>query len=51
MVQNIDTFLQVKQKHLNGRVVAWQRGKGLGGSTGINFLAYSKPSARDIDGM
>lgn len=37
------------QKHLDGRSVVWARGKGLGGSTGINFLCYSKPPARDID--
>lgn len=38
-----------KQKHLDGRSVTWQRGKGLGGSTAINFMGYSKPTTRDID--
>lgn len=37
------------QKHLGGRSVTWTRGKGLGGSTAINFMGYTKPPARDID--
>lgn len=26
------------------------RGRGLGGSTAINFMAYSKPPAEEVDG-
>ncbi|KIP10401.1 hypothetical protein PHLGIDRAFT_240805 [Phlebiopsis gigantea 11061_1 CR5-6] len=37
------------QEHVNGRQSGWHRGKGLGGSSGINFLCYTKPPARDID--
>lgn len=37
------------QEGLNGRSAPWARGKGLGGSSGINFLCYTKPPARDID--
>ncbi|GJE87488.1 GMC family oxidoreductase [Phanerochaete sordida] len=39
----------IKQKHVNDRESGWSRGKGLGGSSGINFLCYTKPPARDID--
>ncbi|KAI0072987.1 alcohol oxidase [Panus rudis PR-1116 ss-1] len=37
------------QKHVNGPVRPWYRGKGLGGSSGINFLCYTKPPAEEID--
>ncbi|GJE93556.1 GMC oxidoreductase [Phanerochaete sordida] len=37
------------QKHLDGRSVVWARGKGLGGSSGINFLLWTKPPAHDIN--
>ncbi|EKM48820.1 uncharacterized protein PHACADRAFT_202352 [Phanerochaete carnosa HHB-10118-sp] len=42
-------YNSVKQKHLNNRSVYFSRGKGLGGSTAINFLGYCKPPARHID--
>lgn len=38
-----------EQKYLNGRSADWPRGKGLGGSSGINFMVYTKPPASDID--
>ncbi|KAI0089283.1 GMC oxidoreductase [Irpex rosettiformis] len=38
-----------KQEFAGGRELVWQRGKGLGGSSGINFLCWLKPSREDID--
>ncbi|KAI0072989.1 alcohol oxidase [Panus rudis PR-1116 ss-1] len=38
-----------KQKHLNNAQRPWFRGKGLGGSSGINFLCWTKPPAEEID--
>ncbi|THG98101.1 hypothetical protein EW026_g4042 [Hermanssonia centrifuga] len=38
-----------KQKYAGDRQNGWQRGRGLGGSSGINFLCWTKPPARDID--
>ncbi|KAI0682713.1 GMC oxidoreductase [Cytidiella melzeri] len=38
-----------KQKFAGDRETVWQRGKGLGGSSGINFLCWLKPSRGDID--
>ncbi|KZT28136.1 GMC oxidoreductase [Neolentinus lepideus HHB14362 ss-1] len=42
-------FRTKAQKHCNGTQFLWQRGKGLGGSSGINFLCWSKPPKEDID--
>ncbi|TCD68304.1 hypothetical protein EIP91_011163 [Steccherinum ochraceum] len=39
----------VPQPHTNNRAHIWTRGKGIGGSTAINILAYSKPPAYDVD--
>ncbi|KAI0353068.1 GMC oxidoreductase [Trametes cingulata] len=39
----------VKQKTTGDNSHMWQRGKGLGGSSGINFLCWIKPPAEDID--
>ncbi|EKM59944.1 uncharacterized protein PHACADRAFT_250766 [Phanerochaete carnosa HHB-10118-sp] len=39
----------IKQKYVEDRESGWHRGKGLGGSSGVNFLVYTKPPARDID--
>lgn len=42
-------FRTTAQKHCNGNQFVWQRGKGLGGSSGINFLCWSKPPKEDVD--
>ncbi|KAH9476793.1 GMC oxidoreductase family protein Mala s 12 [Psilocybe cubensis] len=42
-------FPVVKQKHANNIEHMWQRGKGLGGSSGMNFFAWIKPPAEDIN--
>ncbi|KAK9427567.1 hypothetical protein V1505DRAFT_358663 [Lipomyces doorenjongii] len=39
----------VPQKHLNGRVIPYDRGKGLGGSTSINFAAFTCGPSDDYD--
>ncbi|KAJ7430135.1 glucose-methanol-choline oxidoreductase [Mycena galericulata] len=42
-------FKTVKQQFSNGREFIWLRGKGLGGSSLLNFYAWIKPPATDID--
>ncbi|TCD63183.1 hypothetical protein EIP91_005880 [Steccherinum ochraceum] len=42
-------FMTVPQKHSNDRQWAWNRGKGLGGSSAMNFYAWVKPPAADIN--
>ncbi|KAI0049156.1 GMC oxidoreductase [Auriscalpium vulgare] len=37
------------QKALNGRVIAYQRGRVLGGSSSINFMFYTRGSRDDFD--
>ncbi|KAF8877062.1 GMC oxidoreductase [Gymnopilus junonius] len=44
-------FKTVKQKHANDNQFLWGRGKGLGGSSAINFLGWVKPPAADIDAI
>ncbi|THH05003.1 hypothetical protein EW146_g10019 [Bondarzewia mesenterica] len=39
----------VSQKHCNGAVFNWPRGKGLGGSSAINFFCWTRPPAEEID--
>ncbi|KAI0337693.1 alcohol oxidase [Trametopsis cervina] len=39
----------VKQAHAADREGVWERGKGLGGSSAINFLGWFRPPGRDID--
>ncbi|KAI0964628.1 hypothetical protein AcW1_001404 [Taiwanofungus camphoratus] len=41
----------VPQKHCNNRAMVWNRGKGLGGSSHMNFYAWIKPPAADIDAV
>ncbi|TFK47199.1 GMC oxidoreductase [Heliocybe sulcata] len=44
-------FSTVPQKDSNDRVFDWPRGKCLGGSSAINFCAWTKPPAQDIDAI
>lgn len=38
-----------KQPHLHDRQIFWPRGKGLGGSSSINAMIYSRANAKDHD--
>jgi choline dehydrogenase len=38
-----------KQKHMNGRVMYWPRGKVLGGSSSLNAMVYIRGNAKDFD--
>ncbi|KAH9929344.1 GMC oxidoreductase [Fomitopsis serialis] len=40
---------QIKQKELGDADWFWFRGKGLGGSSGINFMCWTKPPREEID--
>ncbi|KAF8958575.1 GMC oxidoreductase [Flammula alnicola] len=42
-------FKTTKQKHSNDKEYPWARGKALGGSSTMNFYAWIKPPAADID--
>ncbi|KAH8099870.1 GMC oxidoreductase [Cristinia sonorae] len=42
-------FSTVSQKHSNNRPWPWNRGKGLGGSSAMNFYAWLKPPAADVN--
>lgn len=42
-------YKTVPQEHLNGREVDYSRGKGLGGSSGINFACYTVGPRDDYD--
>ncbi|EPS94380.1 hypothetical protein FOMPIDRAFT_62470 [Fomitopsis schrenkii] len=44
-------FTTTPQQHSNNRVMTWNRGKGLGGSSAMNFLVWCKPSAADINAI
>ncbi|KDR78172.1 hypothetical protein GALMADRAFT_245205 [Galerina marginata CBS 339.88] len=44
-------FMTAAQKHVNDRQLLWSRGKGLGGTSAINFYAWIKPPASDIDAI
>ncbi|KAJ7720548.1 alcohol oxidase [Mycena metata] len=37
--------------HANNNSFAWSRGKMLGGSTGISFLAFTRPAENEIDAI
>lgn len=43
-------FTTVPQAHANNNSFAWSRGKMLGGSTGISFMAFTRPAENEIDG-
>ena len=42
-------YQTVPQPHLNGRNIDCSRGKGLGGSTAINFCVYTRGPSSDYD--
>ncbi|KAJ7583024.1 hypothetical protein C8J56DRAFT_865422, partial [Mycena floridula] len=42
-------FKTVPQKNAHNRELIWNRGKGLGGSSKINFMVWNLPPADDID--
>lgn len=43
-------FSTVPQIHANNNTFIWSRGKALGGSTAINFMAWGRPALNEIDG-
>ncbi|TCD68769.1 hypothetical protein EIP91_009782, partial [Steccherinum ochraceum] len=43
------TYKVAKQRHAGDRENVWDRGKGLGGTSAINFMCYLRPSKDDID--
>lgn len=45
------TFFTVPQKRANGRAVLQPRGKGLGGSSLLNFLGMFRPSKVEMDAL
>ena len=42
-------YKTVPQKELDGREIDYSRGKGLGGSTAINFCVYTRGPKADYD--
>ncbi|EKM52445.1 uncharacterized protein PHACADRAFT_211701 [Phanerochaete carnosa HHB-10118-sp] len=42
-------FATTKQKMCTGKIFPWARGRGLGGSSGINYMVWTKPPAEEID--
>ncbi|KAH9948777.1 alcohol oxidase [Amylocystis lapponica] len=46
---NYDWHHQTKKSKVTQREFSWSRGKGLGGSSAINFLVWSKPPVRDLN--
>lgn len=42
-------YTTVPQDHMNGRVLPYNRGKGLGGSSAINFCFYTRGAKDDFD--
>ncbi|KAI0067077.1 GMC oxidoreductase [Artomyces pyxidatus] len=42
-------FTTAPQAHADGNIYAWNRGKGLGGSSALNFYVWNRPPAVDID--
>ncbi|KAF5376948.1 hypothetical protein D9615_007272 [Tricholomella constricta] len=43
------SFMTTKQKHSNNKELMWSRGKGLGGTSNLNFFVWIKPPAVDVD--
>ncbi|KAJ7872785.1 GMC oxidoreductase [Mycena olivaceomarginata] len=44
-------FSTVPQEHANNNTFTWDRGKVLGGSTAINFMAWGRPALNEIDAI
>ncbi|KAJ6595081.1 GMC oxidoreductase [Mycena vulgaris] len=44
-------FSTVPQVHANNNTFTWNRGKVLGGSTAINFMAWGRPAMNEIDAI
>ncbi|KAJ7784188.1 GMC oxidoreductase [Mycena metata] len=44
-------FKTVPQAHANNNTYLWNRGKALGGSTAINFMAFTRPAKNEIDAI
>ncbi|KAJ7061697.1 GMC oxidoreductase [Mycena amicta] len=44
-------FRTVPQTHANGNTFVMDRGKALGGSTAINFMAWGRPAENEIDSI
>ncbi|KZV62952.1 GMC oxidoreductase [Peniophora sp. CONT] len=42
-------YRTIPQGGLNGSSIAWPRGKGLGGSSALNFMQFHLPARSDID--
>lgn len=42
-------YSSVPQEHMNGTVISYPRGKQLGGSSAINYMAWTHASPRNID--
>ncbi|EIW53745.1 GMC oxidoreductase [Trametes versicolor FP-101664 SS1] len=42
-------FPTVPQQNAKGKTLLWSRGKGLGGSSAMNFLMWSRPQREDVD--
>ncbi|KAH7924718.1 alcohol oxidase [Leucogyrophana mollusca] len=44
-------FKTTPQEFCGGKEFSWSRGKGLGGSSSINFLCWTKPPRSDVDDL
>ncbi|KAF9518736.1 GMC oxidoreductase [Hydnum rufescens UP504] len=44
-------FTTVPQPCANNRSLIWNRGKGIGGSTAVNFMAWGRPASGEIDAL
>ena len=42
-------YKTVPQEHLQGREIAYSRGKGMGGSSAINFCVFTRGPKADYD--
>ncbi|KIJ36239.1 GMC oxidoreductase [Sphaerobolus stellatus SS14] len=44
-------YKTVPQQYSSERRITWNRGKGLGGTSGLNFCNWTLPSAQDVDAI